>query len=158
MGFKGGHAGQRDLLGLNPCGMGGGCRQNPQLGRLYLHHFFAHLFRTPNKVGPATTSATTGLFKVYIRHVLAVDPVHKQKQPSVCPVQQLDLLMKRGYRPLSLGQRLISSTRTSSAFDKRKTEIPFVFLSLSAAVVCVLALRSSCKSLSLKGRRRMETT
>ena len=80
-----------------------------------------------------------------------------KKQPSVCPVQQLDLLMKRGYRPLSLGQRLISSTRTSSAFDKRKTEIPFVFLSLSlSAVVCVLALRSSCKSLSLKGRRRME--
>ena len=71
--------------------MGGGCRQNPQLGRLYLHHFFAHLFRTPNKVGPATTSATTSLFKVYIRHVLAVDPVHKQKAAErvSCPAAGL---------------------------------------------------------------------
>ena len=118
--------------------------------------FFCSFVSYPNKVGPATTSATTGLFKVYIRHVLAVDPVHKQKQPSVCPVQQLDLLMKRGYRPL-LGNASSPPLGRPQRSTKEK-QIPFVFLSLSAAVVCVLALRSSCKSLSLKGRRRMETT
>ena len=120
--------------------------------------FFAHLFRTPNKVGPATTSATTGLFKVYIRHVLAVDPVHKQKAAERVSCPAAGLVDEKGISSSLLGNASSPplGRRQRSTKEKQRSHSSSS-LSLSA-VVCVLALRSSCKSLSLKGRRRMETT
>ena len=118
--------------------------------------FFCSFVSYPNKVGPATTSATTGLFKVYIRHVLAVDPVHKQKAAERVSCPAAGLVDEKGISSsLSWATPHLLHSDVLSVRQKKNRDPIRLPLSLSA-VVCVLALRSSCKSLSLKGRRRME--